>query len=379
MGPQTSFDFIVVGAGMAGVSAGYFLSQHGRVLVLEMESHAGYHTSGRSAALFTEAFASPLFCALSTGSKKFLMTPPDRFAQDKIMTPRGAVLVGRADQQASLDELYEKTSQISPTIEFLTLDRVLDLVPVLNSEGLAGGVFDQDAMAINVNELLQGFIRGIRQNGGELRPDEEVLGLSISGNGWTVTTGKQTYQTEIVVNAAGAWSDVLAERAGAAPLGLVPQRRTAILFDAPEEFNVREWPICMDVDEQYYFKPEGGALMWCLMDQTPMSPCDVQPDEMDIAMTVDRIQNATTMNIRRIVKSWAGLRTSVEDQVPVVGFDQTVPGFFWLAGQGGFGIQTAPAMGQVAAALATRSALPAEFEDLGIDALAMSPKRLQNS
>ena len=373
------FDFIVIGAGIAGASAAYELAaQPGarrRVAVLERESQPGYHTTGRSAALYIQSYGNQTVRALTVGSWGFYTEPPEGFAEQPLLGPRGVLFVGRPDQLEDLDRLVAETRPLAPHIERLDAAAARALVPILRAETLGGAVLDSKAMEIDVHSLHQGYLRGLKARGGEVVTDAEVRGLQSGPSGWLATTKAGDFTAPVVVDAAGAWCDEIAELAGAEPVGLVPKRRTAITFDAPPGFDTRAWPLVCGVAEDFYFKPEPGRLMGSPADETPMPPCDVQPEELDIAVAVDRIQAATTLEIRRIGRSWAGLRTFAADKTHVAGFDPKREGFFWLAGQGGFGIQTAPAMGRLTAALATGGAIPADLAELGVTAEALSPAR----
>ncbi len=374
---MSHWDFIIVGAGIAGASAGYFLAAKGRVLVLEMESQPGYHTTGRSAALYTEAYGNAAIRALTTGGRAFFTDPPEGFAGHPILTPRGALFIGRPDQAAALDAAAGEAGRLVPTIRRLDARQASAIVPVLRRDYVGGAVLEPDAMDIDVHALHQGFLRGIRAQGGSLETDAQVVGLTRRGDLWEIETRAGTHRGAVVVNAAGAWCDEVAARAGAKPAGLVPKRRTAILFDPPDGVDIGAWPLCVDVDEAFYFKPDAGRLIGSPADETPMEPCDVQPADLDVATAVERIEKATTLEIPRILRRWAGLRSFVADKSPVVGYDPDVPGFFWLAGQGGYGIQTAPSMGRLAASLATGDAVPSDLEDLGVAAAALSPARFR--
>lgn len=371
------FDIVIVGGGMAGASAGYFMAEGARVLLLEMEAQPGYHTTGRSAALYSEAYGNAAIRALTSGGRRFYEAPPEGFADHALLTPRGALFVGRADQQDALDATAAEASANVDSIRRLDAAATRALVPVLRAGYVAGGVHEPDAMDIDVNGLHQGFLRGLRARGGEIRTSAQVTGLSRAGDAWQVDCRDGAVRAPVVVNAAGAWCDVVAGLAGVAPIGLVPKRRTAILFAPPDGADSAAWPLTVDVDESFYFKPDAGMLMGSPADETPMEPCDVQPDELDIAIAVDRIQTASELEIRRIEHRWAGLRSFVADKTPVVGFDPAAEGFFWLAGQGGYGIQTAPSMGRVSAALAAGQDIPADLQDYGVTAAALSPGRLK--
>ena len=369
------YDFIIVGGGIAGVSASYFLARHGRLLLLEREAALAYHTTGRSAALYTQAYGNAVIRALTVAGHEFFTSPPAGFSEHEILTPRGAMFVGRADQIDALDRAAAEARLFVDSIRRLDSSAAREIVPVLRLDYVAGAVLEPDAMDIDVHALHQGFVRGTRHRGGTIMTEAEVLALARTGADWSVETPQGTWRAPVVINAAGAWCDALAAMAGIAPVGLVPKRRTVIVFDPPADADGSSWPLTIDVDEEFYFKPEAGKLIASPGDETPMPPCDVQPEELDIAVAIDRLQSATTMEIHRIETPWAGLRSFVADKSPVVGFDPGAPGFFWLAGQGGYGIQTAPAMGRVAAALARGEGLPAAIADLGVSAADLSPAR----
>lgn len=379
MSTHNVFDFVIIGAGMAGASAAYFLATHGSVLLVEMESQPGYHTTGRSAALYTEAYGNAPIRALTSAGRAFLTEPPDGFAEVPLLTPRGVMFVGRTDQLVALDGAFaEGAAQIS-SMRRLTAAEVLDWVPVLREDYVAAGVLEPEAKDMDVNAIHQGFLRGARAQGAELRQNALAESLMREGTAWRIRAGGDDILGKVVINAAGAWCDHIADLAGANRVGLVPKRRTVILFEGPEAHAFAQWPALIDVDEEFYARPESGALMGSPADETPMAPCDVQPEEFDIAIAVDRLQKATTLEIRRINRSWAGLRSFVADKTPVVGFDPRVPGFFWLAGQGGYGIQTAPSMGRVSAALAMGAEIPADLQEFGVRAADLSPARFDMS
>lgn len=375
MRPETTFDFIVIGAGMAGASAAYELAAEGRVLLLEREDQPGYHTTGRSAALYAETYGNETVRALTIGGKKFYLDPPAGFAEHPLLRPRGVVFIGRADQQASLDQLLQEVSGLRSNIGRLTPAALDEIVPVLRPGYVAGAIFDPDAMDIDVHALHHGYLRGLKARGGRLVTGADVQKLSRRGVDWNVATRASTFQGRIIVNAAGAWADEIAALAGAATVGLVPKRRTAILFEPPAGINVDRWPTVIDADEQFYFRPDASKIMASPADETPMPPCDVQPDDLDIAILVDRLEKVVDLAIRRIDHRWAGLRSFVRDKTPVVGFDPKVEDFFWLAGQGGYGIQTAPGIARLVAALACRRPVPADLAALGVREAALAVGR----
>ncbi|MBM3492422.1 MAG: FAD-binding oxidoreductase [Alphaproteobacteria bacterium] len=372
----TAYDAIIVGAGIAGASAAYFLAPERRVLVLERESQPGYHSTGRSAALFSEAYGNAAIRALTTGGKPFFQNPPAGFVERPVLSPRGAMFVGRADQTALLDRTAAEASRLVPGIRRIDGAAARAIVPVLRAGYLAGAVLEPDAMDIDVHALHQGYLKGMRAAGGELRLDAEVRELARSGGSWRAVTSAGTFAAPILINAAGAWADELGRRAGAAGIGLSPKRRTAILFDPPAGSDSAGWPLVVDVAESFYFKPDAGKLLGSPADETPIAPCDVQPEELDVALAVERIQQAADLPIARITHRWAGLRSFVADKTLVAGFDREVAGLFWLAGQGGYGIQTSPAMGRIAAALVLGRTIPADLARLGVSQAMLSPVRL---
>ncbi len=372
-----SADFLIVGAGMAGASAGYELAAFGRVIVLERESQPGYHTTGRSAALYAETYGNFPIRAITSASRAFYINPPAGFTDHVLLSPRGTIMVGSENQREQLEHLFEESRKLLPSVRKVTAAEALAAVPVLRPDYVVGGVAEPDSMDIDVHALHQGYLKGMRARGGKVVTDAGVIGLARGEDGWMVETPAGTFKAPVVINAAGAWADMIGEQAGAKPIGLVPKRRTAITFDPPTGAEIARWPAVIDADETWYFKPDAGRFLASPADETPSVPCDAQPEELDIAICVDRLETATTLQIRRIAHSWAGLRSFVKDKTPVVGFDDKVPGFFWLAGQGGYGIQTAPAMGRIVAGLARGEGLPADVADLGISANDLAPARLR--
>lgn len=367
---------LVIGAGIAGASLGYHLAQHTQVILLERESQPGAHATGRSAALFSEIYGGPLVRALSRASRAFLESPPPGFTDARLLTPRGSLFIATAEQMQEFATLKSAPDVAAGTRE-LTGEEARALVPILRAGHVAAALLEPGSMDIDVHALHQGFLRGLRQAGGQVVCNAEVTALRRDGAAWTVTTPAGEFTAEVVVNAAGAWGDAVAAMAGVEPLGLTPCRRTAAMADLPHGITAEAWPMVIDAAETFYFKPDAGRLLLSPADATPTAPCDAQPEDLDVAIAVDRVETATTLELRRVGPAWAGLRTFVRDREPVAGFDGKAPGFFWLVGQGGYGIQTAPALGQVAAALVLGrppAAGPAALPDQ-VDA-ALSPARL---
>jgi len=368
-------EIIVIGAGIAGASVAYELAPDRRVLLLERESQPGYHTTGRSAALFTETYGNAVMRALTRASRSFLLRPPPGFASVPLLTPRGTLLVARADQMAALQQAFDECSALVDNLVLWTGDEVRSRIACFAPEQVAAGLLEPDAMDIDVHALHQGFLRGLRARGGGLHCSAEVRALAHDGRLWSVDTSAGRFAAPLLVNAAGAWADEIGRLAAAALIGLVPKRRTAITFDPPAGVPVDHWPAVIDIDEQWYFKPEAGRILASPADETPSPPCDAQPEEYDVAVLVDRLGGATTLAVPRIHARWAGLRSFVADKTLVAGFDGSAPGFFWLAGQGGYGIQTAPAAARAAAALLRGVDLPDDIAALGVRAADLSPQR----
>jgi D-arginine dehydrogenase len=366
-------DVIVVGAGIAGASVAWFLAPHARVVVLERESFAGFHTTGRSAAHFSESYGSPQVRALSRATRPFLERPPSGFAGHPILHPRSALVIGSADQADRVREEFEAVRHFTPALTLLSGSAVMDLVPVLRPEAARIAFFEPDSADIDVNELHQGFLCGAKANGVALHVDTEVRSIRREAGEWVVN---ETWQAPIVVNAAGAWADVLAAMAGVAPIGLGPRRRSAFTFTAPEGIDSAAWPFVVDIDETFYFKPDAGLLLGSAANADPTHPHDVQPEEFDIALGIHRIEEATTMTIRRPARTWAGLRSFVPDGDLVGGFAPGAQGFFWLAAQGGYGIQTSAAMAEACASMILGRPMPWHLLDQGITADLLGPARL---
>ncbi|MGZ6014662.1 MAG: NAD(P)/FAD-dependent oxidoreductase [Phenylobacterium sp.] len=372
---DAAFDYLIVGSGIAGAGAAYELSDGERVLLLEREDAHGYHTTGRSAALYSEAYGNAVIRGLTRASRPFFEAPPQGFAAHPLLSPRGCLYIGRPDQaQALADLLAAEPAALRPVIR----EAALALVPALNADYVGSGLLEAGAMDADVEAIHQGFLRGARARGAEIRLGCEVVAIAPSAEGFAVRTASgESFETRVLINAAGAWADVIAGLAGVRPVGLQPMRRTAMIIDGPPGADVRAWPMVIDADEAFYFKPDAGRLLASPADETPVDPHDAWADEMDVAICIERIQNAADIPVQRIVRSWAGLRSFVSDRSPVIGFDAETPGFFWLAGQGGYGVQTAPAAARTAAALARGGTLPADIAAQGVTAEALSPARLR--
>ncbi|MBX3500455.1 MAG: FAD-binding oxidoreductase [Alphaproteobacteria bacterium] len=370
-------DFAIIGAGIAGVSCAYYLAPRARVAILEREHVPAYHTTGRSAALYTETYGSAAVRAITVRSGEFYRQPPAGFADVPLLSPRGALLFGRPGEADRIDAAYRDFHALVDTVERADRAETLRRHPLLRPELVEGAVWEPDAEDMDVAAIHAGFLRGARAAGAALHLKAEVAALDRRNGQWHVRLANgETILARVVVNASGAWADVLGAMAGARPIGLVPKRRTAFTFDAPQGTDIARLPIVVDLAETFYFKPEVGQFLGSPADETPSEPCDAQPEELDIAIAVDRIETHTTLTVPRIRNKWAGLRSFVADKEFVVGFDGDAEGFFWLAGQGGYGIQSAPAMGRLSAALALGEAMPGDIAALGVSEAALSPLRL---
>jgi D-arginine dehydrogenase len=370
-------DVIVVGAGMAGAAAAAHLATERRVVLLERESQPGYHSTGRSAALFTETYGNRAIRVLTGAGRAFYEAWAGGLAENPILKPRGALMFAMPGQEAMLDAAWSDLSSLDPRVRRLDVVKACAMVPALRPQQVLGAVLEPDAMDIDVHELHQAYLRLLRRRGGRLVTDAEVVALSHAQDAWTARTSAGDFVAPILVNAAGAWADRLAGLAGLQPIGLVPKRRTALTIAPPAGLDIGGWPMTLDVGETFYFKPDAGRLLVSPADETPVEPCDVQPEELDIAIAIDRLMQATTIEVTHVERKWAGLRSFVADKTTVCGFDPLADGFFWLAGQGGYGIQTAEAMARCAVSLIDAGALPGDIAARGLAAAVLSPARFR--
>jgi D-arginine dehydrogenase len=369
-------DFVIIGAGIAGASAAYHLANHGSVTMLERESQPAYHSTGRSAAVFAESYGPRLMRIMTIASGPFLQSPPRGFSDVPLMHPRGGMFIAREDQTMLLADILRELAELSATISEIDAGEAERRCPVLRPGYVRAAAYDASVMDMDVNAIFQGYLRGARTKGCELITNAEVTALERTHGKWRIRTGAGNFAAPVLINAAGAWADVIANLAQVRGIGLQPKRRTVIVFDAPQDQKVGAWPIAADCSEEFYFKPEAGRILASPCDETPVPPQDIQPDEIDIALTVDRVERASTLKVERILNRWAGLRSFVPDKTPVVGFAPDTEGFFWLAGQGGYGIQTSYAMGLAAASLASDRGVPREIEAYGVDEHQLGPSRL---
>jgi D-arginine dehydrogenase len=369
------YDFLVIGGGISGASAAYELAEAGSVLVLEAETTSGYHSTGRSAALFTRNYGGAVVRQINALSAGFFANPPDGFCDSPLLSRRGSLTVASADAVDKLPALLA-LSEPGEEVVRITPAEALEHAPYLRPERMAEAVYEANVSDIDVASLHQGYLKGIPRRGGLIKTGAAVVGLSRKDRVWHVSTRRETFRAQIIVNAAGAWAEEVGAMAGTKPIGLVPMQRTGIIIDAPSGLDLAKSAAVDFVASGAYIKPEAGKLMASPGDATPTTPQDVRPEELDIAHLAHWIETETLIPVRRISHSWAGLRSFVADEAPVVGMDPRVPGFMWLAGQGGYGIMMAPALARLAAALVIGSGAAKEPMSQAYPVGALSPLRL---
>jgi len=360
---------VVIGGGIAGVSVAHELAAHTDVVLLEREDQLAHHTTGRSAAAYLETYGGPVVRRLTVASRASL---------EPFLSPRPLLWTGGPERSDALTAIAEAGRALVPSVRVIDFDEAHSLCPVLVRERhSATAVLEPDAMDIDVAALHQSYVQGLRSRGGQIHRNAPVIAIERLGTRWRVITPAEDFYVDLVVNAAGAWCDEIAALAGVRRIGLQPLRRTAFTCAATDDIDVRSWPLVADVDDGYYFKPEGPQLLCSLADESPSRPCDARPEEVDVALAIERINDATTLGLRHVRRAWAGLRTFAPDRSLVIGVDPEARGFCWLAGQGGYGIQTAPAAARAATGLVIEDRLPADVLALGVSADQLSPARLR--
>lgn len=373
---QSRYDVIIVGAGMVGASIASELSCDRTVVLVEAEESPGYHATGRSAAVFSPSYGPEAISALTRGSASFFHNPPAGFTETPLLQERGALFVARPGEERELRTFFELLRDRKCPVELLDAQAVVDRVPVLNEQLVAGGVFDASTYDIEVELLLQGFLRTARKAGAELVTRSRLQSITCVDGLWTVTDQKdRCFSAPVIVNAAGAWCDELATLAGIPAVGLQPKRRSAFTFKGPDGLPVDDWPLAIALDESWYMKPDAGLLLGSPGNADPVPAHDVVAEELDVATGIYRIEEMTTLQIRRPEHTWAGLRSFVSDGEPVIGFESGVDGFFWASAVGGYGIQTAPAVGRLAAALVRGEDIPQDLKDEGLPLALINPNR----
>lgn len=368
-------DFVVIGGGIAGLSAAAHLSPLGSVVVLEREPTLAYHTTGRSAATYVVNYGAQGTRPLALASGDFLHSPPEGSTDGPLLNDRGLLWAANAEQLTLLAEMDATGKTAGAGSEMISAEEAIELVPALRPDWVAAALYEPRAADIDVAALHQAYVRITRAHGGEIRTSAGVSGMERQNGGWVVSTDADSISCGAVVNASGAWGDEIAKIAGVEPLGLQPMRRTA--FMVPGSHAYSEWPMVVEADQQFYFKPDGVQFLCSLAEEEPCDPCDPKPRMEDVALAIERINHATTLGIRAVNSQWTGLRTFSPDRSLVIGEDPTAPGFHWLVGQGGVGIQTSPAYGALLAALATGSEPPAPLVAAKVDPAVTSPARFR--
>ena len=377
----TVADVVIIGGGIAGVSAGAHLVEAGlSVVLVEREPQLAHHSTGRSAAQFLENYGSDQVRRVTSASRRYFQDRSDG-AEVPLWKPLPMMAVGGEDMVGELRAEVAAARELAPTTEFLDGEAACELCPVLRRDMVAGALFETDAMDLDVAAIHQSFLATMRGGGADVVRGAEAVELSSIAGGWQVTTPSETLHAGIVVNAAGAWGDVVASRSGVRPLGLSPLRRTACIMAVQSGVATARWPMLAfngHADAmQGYMKPEPGGILVSPADEHPSEPCDARAEEIDVALGLDAVARWTTLETSRVTSTWAGLRTFAPDRGLVAGFDVDADGFFWLVGQGGYGIQTAPGLGESAASLIADGRLPPSVSELGLEAEDLSPSRLR--
>ena len=374
------FDIAIIGGGIVGASLAYALGGRASIALIEREEAWGYHATGRSAAEFALRFHSEGVGQLTRASADFLHRPPEGFCDVALLRPRGNLLIApseKAEDARAVFEAEARTTEVGQSgLEWLSRDAALEKVPFLDPEWMAAAIFDPDCWDVEVENLLQAYLKSARRAGATLMQRAELTRARCDAGSWILETTAGPIRARQVVNAAGGWADEVGAMFGAPPLGLVPHRRTAISVKLPDH-DLSGIPEVNEIDEAFYFKPDAGQLMVSPADETPVDPHDAWAEEIDVAYAAHFLTESTTLNIRHIAHSWAGLRTFAPDRLPVIGASGKVPGLFWMAGLGGYGIQTSPAVGRIAAALLSGDVIPTDIAAQGITADMLSPARLE--
>ena len=369
-------DFVVIGGGFAGIASAAHLAPHGSVVLLEMESSLAYHTSGRSAAMLVENYGSAGSRPLVRGARAFLENPPEGSVDAPLLSDRGVMWVADSKGLRDLEAKAEMGRANGAENELIDREEVMLRMPAMRPEWVAGGLFEPSGADIDVAALHQAFVRIARSHDAEVVTSSPVSSITRRGSKWLVRAGTRSWVTPTVINASGAWGDVVAELAGVAPIGLQPYRRTAFMVPGSEESA--GWPMVVETHENWYLRPDGVQFLCSLAEEVPSEPTDPRPRMEDVALAIERINEATTLGIRTVNSQWTGLRTFAPDRDLVIGEDPTAAGFHWLVGLGGIGVQTSPAYGALLASLAIGQPVPEALARAGVDPERTSPARFRS-
>ncbi|MEX0957518.1 MAG: FAD-binding oxidoreductase [Rhizobiaceae bacterium] len=361
-----STDILIIGGGIAGAGIAAALVGRKDVVILEQEERPGLHSTGRSAAIFIQNYGNAVIRSLSAASRPLFDAPEPEFFPGPLLSPRGIMFVADEQDLRQHEDLLRQSDGLAP----ISIEGAVAHVPLLRPERIAAAAYERDATDIDVNALHQGWLKKARRAGAQVLAGAVLTAARRSGRRWLVETSAGLAEARIIVNAAGAWADTIARACGVAPVGLVAMRRSIAVIPCPRGYDCRAWPLVANSADRWYFKPDGGRLLVSPAEEDPVEPHDAFVDDMALAEGIDRYQQAVREEVTHLEGSWAGLRTFAPDKTPVVGFDQNAENFFWLAGQGGYGIQTAPALSLVAAGLVL-----GETPRLGVDLAAMAPNR----
>jgi D-arginine dehydrogenase len=376
---MNSADFLIIGGGVAGLSAAARLARRGRAVVLEAEDAIGYHSSGRSVTFSHYGIGDATVRGMSAYSRSFFETPPDGFSDVPLCRIQPALHAATEEKLGQGEALHARMTPFNPHIRWVDRHEMHALCPILreDAQGFVRGSLDSVSLKLDADALLQSYARAIRAAGSIVAPGQRVATIERHGAGWLVATDAgESWAAPLLINAAGAWCDHVAGLAGVRPLGLIPLRRTIIVVDPPGAPEMADWPFVLSVANDFYMLPEAGRLLVSPVDEIPSEPCDAAPEDYDVALAAAKLEEYTTLTVQRIPHRWAGLRSFVRDRVPTAGFAPDAPGFFWLAGQGGYGLQTAPAMAEIVETLIAGGDWPEGLTALGVTAEKILPDRL---
>ena len=348
---KKKFDIIVLGSGIAGISIASELSEYLNVCVLEKERLISYHSTGRSLAFYLESYGNEVIRQLTSASKDFFYNRIDTTSKNTLIKKRGVIHIANKFQTIKLKNLFETLTKNNENFKILNKLQTMELLPCLNDEYVDSSIYDSEASDIDVNAVYNIYLKKLTKNNGKVITDIKITEFLHQDHGWKILTNQDEFQTKIIVNAAGAWCDRIATNVGAKNINIVPKKRTIFCFKPTNIKLNNEWPLGVDVEENFYFKIENDTVIASPADETPTVPHDAQAEDIDIALGIERIKNSTLFEFNSIFNKWAGLRSFVEDKTPVIGFDNKFNNFFWFAGQGGYGIQTAPALSKIASNL----------------------------